>query len=166
MMGDGVIDLKGIRAAIEAAGFSGPREVEIFSAETWWKRPGAEMPSTCIDRIAKLARASKRLFYSYVGNKDALFLATLEATYGELRAAEQQLDLDSLPTFGALVQERLHQPPIDPMLCEMPGPVPSGKHWGKPIWHACADVARSADSAAAHRAAAWQTSPPRAGIRA
>ena len=31
MMGDGVIDLPGIRAAIEAAGYHGPQEVEIFS---------------------------------------------------------------------------------------------------------------------------------------
>jgi sugar phosphate isomerase/epimerase len=50
MMGDGVIDLRGIRAAIEAAGFAGPQEVEIFSAETWWKRPGDEVLKTCVDR--------------------------------------------------------------------------------------------------------------------
>ncbi|WP_342237782.1 sugar phosphate isomerase/epimerase family protein [Inquilinus sp. OTU3971] len=50
MMGDGVIDLRGIRAAIEAAGFSGPQEVEIFSAETWWKRPGDEVLRTCVER--------------------------------------------------------------------------------------------------------------------
>jgi sugar phosphate isomerase/epimerase len=50
MMGDGVIDLRGIRAAIEAAGFSGPQEVEIFSAETWWKRPGDEVLKTCVER--------------------------------------------------------------------------------------------------------------------
>ncbi|MGO4125027.1 sugar phosphate isomerase/epimerase family protein [Inquilinus sp. YAF38] len=50
MMGDGVIDLRGIRAAIEAAGFSGPQEVEIFSAENWWKRPGDEVLRTCVER--------------------------------------------------------------------------------------------------------------------
>lgn len=50
MMGDGVIDLRGIRAAIEAAGFFGPQEVEIFSAETWWKRPGDEVLKTCVER--------------------------------------------------------------------------------------------------------------------
>jgi sugar phosphate isomerase/epimerase len=50
MMGDGVIDLKGIRAAIEAAGFFGPQEVEIFSSENWWKRPGDEVLSTCVER--------------------------------------------------------------------------------------------------------------------
>jgi sugar phosphate isomerase/epimerase len=51
MMGDGVIDLKGIRAAIEAAGYHGPQEVEVFSAENWWKRPGDEVLDTCIERF-------------------------------------------------------------------------------------------------------------------
>ena len=50
MMGDGVIDLRGIRAAIEAAGYHGPQEVEIFSAENWWKRPGDEVLATCVER--------------------------------------------------------------------------------------------------------------------
>jgi sugar phosphate isomerase/epimerase len=54
MMGDGVIDLKGIRRAIEAAGFSGPQEVEIFSAENWWKKPGDVVLRTCIERHAAL----------------------------------------------------------------------------------------------------------------
>lgn len=47
MMGDGVIDLKGIRAMIEAAGYHGPQEVEIFSADNWWKRPGSEVLEVC-----------------------------------------------------------------------------------------------------------------------
>jgi len=51
MMGDGVIDLQGIRAAIEAAGYHGPQEVEIFSSENWWKRPGAEVLATCVERF-------------------------------------------------------------------------------------------------------------------
>jgi sugar phosphate isomerase/epimerase len=51
MMGDGVIDLRGIRAAIEKAGYFGPQEVEIFSAQNWWKRPGDEVLSTCIERF-------------------------------------------------------------------------------------------------------------------
>lgn len=51
MMGDGVIDLKGIRRSIEAAGYHGAQEVEIFSAANWWKRPGEEVLSTCVDRF-------------------------------------------------------------------------------------------------------------------
>jgi sugar phosphate isomerase/epimerase len=50
MMGDGLIDLRGIRRMIEAAGFKGPQEVEIFSSENWWKRPGDEVLRTCIER--------------------------------------------------------------------------------------------------------------------
>ncbi len=51
MMGDGVIDLAGIRAMIEAAGYHGPQEVEIFSAENWWKRPGNEVLEVCKARF-------------------------------------------------------------------------------------------------------------------
>jgi sugar phosphate isomerase/epimerase len=50
MMGDGVIDLKGIRRMVENAGFHGLQEVEIFSAETWWKRDPDEVVRTCIER--------------------------------------------------------------------------------------------------------------------
>jgi sugar phosphate isomerase/epimerase len=51
MMGDGIIDLRSIRAVIEEAGYDGPQEVEIFSAENWWKRPGEEVIATCIERF-------------------------------------------------------------------------------------------------------------------
>ena len=37
MMGDGVINVAGIRSWVEAAGFSGLYEVEIFSERTWWR---------------------------------------------------------------------------------------------------------------------------------
>ena len=50
MMGDGVIDIPRIRGWVEAAGFDGYSEVEIFSAENWWKRDGAEVLDTCIAR--------------------------------------------------------------------------------------------------------------------
>lgn len=51
MMGDGIIDLRSIRAAIEKAGYHGPQEVEIFSSENWWKRSGEEVLATCADRF-------------------------------------------------------------------------------------------------------------------
>lgn len=50
MMGDGVIDIKRIRGWLELAGFAGYTEVEIFSAENWWKRDGNEVLDTCIER--------------------------------------------------------------------------------------------------------------------
>lgn len=49
MMGDGIIDLKRIRGRVEAAGYRGPQEVEIFS-ENWWRRPGDDVLATAIDR--------------------------------------------------------------------------------------------------------------------
>ncbi len=47
MMGDGVIDLPRIRSWMEAAGYRGPHEVEIFSANNWWKRDPDEVLRTC-----------------------------------------------------------------------------------------------------------------------
>jgi sugar phosphate isomerase/epimerase len=51
MMGDGVIELRRIRGWFEAAGFHGPQEAEIFSAEDWWKRDGDEVLRTCVERF-------------------------------------------------------------------------------------------------------------------
>ena len=51
MMGDGVIDLKGMRAMVDATGYDGPIEVEIFSAENWWKRPGDEVVRISRERL-------------------------------------------------------------------------------------------------------------------
>jgi sugar phosphate isomerase/epimerase len=50
MMGDGVIDLKALRASVEAQGYAGYSEVEIFSARNWWQRDGGEVLDTCIER--------------------------------------------------------------------------------------------------------------------
>ena len=50
MMGDGVIDIPKIRGWVEAAGFAGYSEVEIFSSEDWWKRPEDEVLAACIAR--------------------------------------------------------------------------------------------------------------------
>ena len=50
MLGDGVIEIAKIRAWVEAAGFAGYSEVEIFSSLDWWKRPADEVLATCISR--------------------------------------------------------------------------------------------------------------------
>jgi sugar phosphate isomerase/epimerase len=50
MMGDGVIDLRAVRAMVEAAGYHGHCEVEILSAADWWKRDPDEVLRVCIDR--------------------------------------------------------------------------------------------------------------------
>lgn len=54
MMGDGVADLKAIRASVEGAGYAGPCEVEIFSANNWWKRDPGEVLDVMVDRFRTL----------------------------------------------------------------------------------------------------------------
>jgi sugar phosphate isomerase/epimerase len=49
MMGDGVIDIKSVRGAVEAQGFMGYSEIEIFSND-WWGKPIDEVLRTCIAR--------------------------------------------------------------------------------------------------------------------
>jgi len=51
MMGDGVIDLAGIRHQMEQAGYGGAVEVEIFSGDNWWKRPVNEILAVCGERL-------------------------------------------------------------------------------------------------------------------
>ncbi len=52
MMGDGVIDLKAIRQQVEAAGFDGLVEVEIFSTSNWWTKPLADTLQVLKERFA------------------------------------------------------------------------------------------------------------------
>src|SRR5882672_9121727 len=47
MMGDGVIDFQAIRRMVDAAGYNGIQEVEIFS-DYWWSRPGDEVLATAV----------------------------------------------------------------------------------------------------------------------
>jgi sugar phosphate isomerase/epimerase len=49
MMGDGVIDIRSVPSAVEAQGFGGYSEVEIFSNQ-WWDEPIDEVLKTCIAR--------------------------------------------------------------------------------------------------------------------
>jgi sugar phosphate isomerase/epimerase len=49
LMGDGVIDLRGLRATVEAAGWTGPIEVEIFN-DRWRERPGDELLDLLVER--------------------------------------------------------------------------------------------------------------------
>jgi sugar phosphate isomerase/epimerase len=50
MMGDGVIEIPRLRAAVEAQGFGRYVEVEIFS-DKWWSRSMDEVLTTCIARF-------------------------------------------------------------------------------------------------------------------
>ena len=49
MMGDGVIDIKSVRAMVEAQGFAGYSEIEVFSND-WWTKPMDAVLTTCIER--------------------------------------------------------------------------------------------------------------------
>jgi sugar phosphate isomerase/epimerase len=51
MMGDGVIDLPALRRAVEAAGYDGYVEVEIFSQRNWWQRDPDEVIGIVKDRV-------------------------------------------------------------------------------------------------------------------
>ena len=50
MMGDGVIELRRLREAVDRAGYSGPIEVEIFN-QTIWDAPGDEVLALMVERF-------------------------------------------------------------------------------------------------------------------
>jgi sugar phosphate isomerase/epimerase len=50
LIGDGVIELRRIRAAVEAAGYGGPIEVEIINRGLW-SRPGHEVLRAVVSRF-------------------------------------------------------------------------------------------------------------------
>ena len=54
MMGDGVADLRAIRQAVEAAGYRGPCEVEVFSARNWWRRDPGEVLDEIVNRFRQV----------------------------------------------------------------------------------------------------------------
>ena len=51
VMGDGVPDLKAIRAGVGAAGYNGACEFEVFSAHDWWQRDPNDVPETMVERF-------------------------------------------------------------------------------------------------------------------
>ena len=52
MMGDGVIEIRRIRQAVEKAGYHGPIEVEIIN-QSIWDQPGDDVLATIKDRFLK-----------------------------------------------------------------------------------------------------------------
>ena len=51
MMGDGVIDIPHIRRLVEATGYEGFVEVEIFSETNWWRKDASVTLATCAERL-------------------------------------------------------------------------------------------------------------------
>lgn len=55
-----------------------------------------------IDEIAAKTNTSKRMIYYYFGDKQGLYTRVLEEAYRQVRAGEQELELDHLPPVEAL----------------------------------------------------------------
>jgi AcrR family transcriptional regulator len=55
-----------------------------------------------IDEIAAKTSTSKRMIYYYFGDKEGLYGRVLEEAYREVRAGEEELELDHLPPVEAL----------------------------------------------------------------
>ena len=53
MPGDGIINIRAIRRAVEDAGFRGPVEVEIFSKRHWWMEPPDAVVSEIVQRASE-----------------------------------------------------------------------------------------------------------------
>ncbi|MEU7184282.1 sugar phosphate isomerase/epimerase family protein [Streptomyces sp. NPDC045369] len=51
-LGDGVVDLRWFREQVDAAGYRGPVEVEIFNPALW-ERPGTEVLAEVVERFAR-----------------------------------------------------------------------------------------------------------------
>lgn len=57
-----------------------------------------------IDAIAARAKINKRMLYHYFGDKEALYLAVLEASYDAIRTAEADLKLEDLEPVEGMRQ--------------------------------------------------------------
>ena len=55
-----------------------------------------------IDEIAEQMRTTKRMIYYYYGSKEQLFIAVLERSYSQIRAAEQTIDVAHLDPPAAI----------------------------------------------------------------
>jgi AcrR family transcriptional regulator len=94
-----------VQEAIKSAGRATTRDPErtraaILSAATQ-EFTANGLSGARVDAIAARARVNKRMIYHYFGDKDGVYLAVLEATYGSIRAAELDLHLtDRDPVDG------------------------------------------------------------------
>ncbi|GAA2483372.1 TetR/AcrR family transcriptional regulator [Winogradskya humida] len=55
-----------------------------------------------VDEIAARTRTTKRMIYYYFGGKEQLYVAALQAAYGRIRAAEQEVDVAHLGPVAAI----------------------------------------------------------------
>lgn len=78
----------------------GKREALLRSARREFARHG--FAGARVDEIAARAGVNKQLVYHHFGDKDALYLAVLEALYAEIRTAEGTLALRGLEPDKAI----------------------------------------------------------------
>ncbi len=76
------------------------REIILCSAQKEFAARG--LSGGRVDRIARRARANKRMIYHYFGSKEGLYLAVLERVYADLRGTERSLDLADLEPEAAI----------------------------------------------------------------
>lgn len=57
-----------------------------------------------VQKIAQSAGCNPRLIYHYFDNKECLYLAVLRHIYAEIRAREEELQLEALPPDQAIVR--------------------------------------------------------------
>ena len=55
-----------------------------------------------VDEIAERTQTTKRMIYYYFGDKEGLYRAVLESSYGTIRAQERELDLEDLGPVDAI----------------------------------------------------------------
>ncbi|MFJ5100432.1 TetR/AcrR family transcriptional regulator [Streptomyces sp. NPDC088554] len=55
-----------------------------------------------VDEIAARTRTTKRMIYYYFGSKEQLFTTVLERSYGVIRAAEQEIEVEHLDPVSAI----------------------------------------------------------------
>jgi AcrR family transcriptional regulator len=87
-------------AAVRTRDPAATRQRILDAAKTEFARLG--LSGARVDAIAARAKANKRMIYHYFGGKRDLFLAVLEAAYGDIRSAERKLDLEHLEPEEAL----------------------------------------------------------------
>lgn len=76
-------------------------KADILSAATR-EFAGKGFAGAHVDNIAALTQTSKRMIYYHFGSKDDLYLAVLEAAYGQARTEEAKLCLDGLDPEAAM----------------------------------------------------------------
>src|SRR3954467_8903601 len=55
-----------------------------------------------VDEIAEQTRTTKRMLYYYFGSKEGLYTEVLERAYAQIRAAEQEVDVEHLKPVAAI----------------------------------------------------------------